>query len=420
MDKLSEISKVVADTQNLVLEGFQGKAPSNWQLPGWVDHILQVAATPDEIVKATLGVTGEKLKRFAVRVNLEHPDLVLFTTEVPSLVKLFAEAADFLSAAKDTISEGKVPSSMEETLLANKEYPKILRVIHQPTTRLLTGIEDRKDQRNMKKEVNNVTLKTVFATGENFYFSRPSHFMRYTRNSKYCQVELAELNKRHDLFLAKNMNELAHSFAQRMQALTESMSDILGFYRLRPDEAAVTLARLHGFKWNDSGVITIPSKCFDSINFFLTEPDFTSSDPDEQRMDDLKRALILNTRFVPSSVGTIHFNYQPRMYPLPTFSSSMPEQAQKIVDSVEHLEALNGNPFFDYYWVLVPSINIDHPAIQRQKNHWTIHEHNANTVYSDYDEAVKVIDTMLVKAGCIVPVVIGERDGKCYFVCMWA
>jgi len=143
----------------------------------------------------------------------------------------------------------------------------------------------------------------------------------------------------------------------------------------------------------------------------------------------LKKSIILNTRFIPigatgvtgiSSVAK--FNYQPRMYPLLLWAEKnpLPETLQKIMNGVEKLRSLNEMPFFDYYWVLVPSLSVQHPIIQKTKDNFSLRIDNETVIYNKAADAEFALDTFLVKKNQIIPIVIGERDGKCYFVSHFA
>jgi len=416
----TEVAAVIEESQNLVLSGFPAEGrPIN--LPAWVSHLKTIAEAPDDLVKEVLGSTGMRLKRFAIRVNLNHPDIESYFGMLGQpAVELCKVAAEALTAATADKSQGKEIVSLEKDFTANEGWVKSLRFMQQPNARLLGGLEDRKNQRGIKQQIKSVGLKSVFQGGENAFYGRPTHFKRFARGSSYYHEELKDLKARQDLFVAKNMPEMSHAFAKRMRSLEESVSDLLGFYRIKPDEAAVTLARLHGFKWNNSGIVTISSTFFDGCHFWSEGA--VISESEEDKAEGMKKALILNTRFVPTNVGSVFFNYQPRMYPLSLWETrvSTPSTVQKIIDRSEHFALLNRSPFFDYYWVLVPSINIAHPLIQKQKDHYTVREGGSNVVYADATEAAFSVDTILVKEGCVVPIIIGERDGRCYFVSHWA
>lgn len=394
------------EVQSLVASGFQAEDKVSIRRPGWVESLAQIAATPDEKLKTVLGVTGERMKSFALKVNLDHPDLELVLSEAGNVAGFFADACSLL-----VISE-----PAEQTFLQKEGYGKIARFLQSPRPRLLQSADARQAAREIKKQVKSVGLKSVFTGGENSFYGRPAHFKRFARGSKFYQTEIADLNVRASAFQQHGMPELANTFQKRMRDIEEGVADICGFYRLKPDEAAVTLARLHGFRWNDTGSVVVPSKCFDDKSFWT---DGSTEYVEDPMAEALKKTMILNTKFVPTGAMTINFTYQPRLYPLANFGVEIPAKAKEIIANSEALGALGGTPFFDYFWVLVPGINVVHPAIQKPKDCWTIRDGEANNVFSTADDAATFLDTMLVRDKYLIPIIIGERDGKCYFLSMW-
>jgi hypothetical protein len=411
MDK--QLLEVVADdTQNIVLDSFQVSQKVN--LPKWVQYLKVVAETPEDTMKAVFGTTGQRLKRFATRVNLDHPDIELYFSELGETAQaMYRQVADTLVA----VEKSKNFNSVENEFLAqDKDFTRIIRQLQQPLPRLIVSNEDRKTQRENKKQVKSIGLRSVIQSGtnaENCFFGKPDHFKRYARLSPWYHQELKDLNDRQALFQSKSMTEMAHVYAKHMRELQESISDTLGFYRISPHEASIILARLHGFRWEDNGTISIPSKLFEGCSFWSENPQV------EDKNDELKKTLILNTRFTPANINIHYFGYQPRLYPLFGLQIPVPDKAKKIIDQTENFISLNGGPFFDYYWVLVPSINLNNPLIAKQKDSWTLREGDVNVAYNDYNEAALKLDQMLIKSKSIVPIIIGERDGKCYFLSMF-
>ena len=215
------------------------------------------------------------------------------------------------------------------------------------------------------------------------------------------------------------MNDTAELFGKRMRTLQESLADHFGFYRIRPDEAGIILARLHGFKWSDSEIIIIPSKYFDGYSFWTEKVKLSSLQ--DAKIEALKKTYILNTKFSPINNNTANFYYQARMHPLSQFSS-LPTHAKEIVDKVEKFCLIGDKPFFDYLWVLVPSISLDHPLIRQDKNvdKWTlIDENGSQVVFEKEEKAANFLDIKLTEKNLVCPIIIGERDGKSYFLSMW-
>jgi hypothetical protein len=69
---------------------------------------------------------------------------------------------------------------------------------------------------------------------------------------------------------------------------------------------------------------------------------------------------------------------------------------RKIVTQLDHFPELEGKPLFDRHYLVVPSL-----------------KHGAE----DLSYATRLaIDEAIINAGCVIPALVGERDGKCYFI----
>lgn len=397
---------LIIETQEMVLDSFSdSNAIRQIKLPDWVHYINVISSYPEAKSHKVLGQTGIRLKTFADRINTNHPDLES-CFEDKSFAPFFKEVADILS--KDV--------NVEKEFL--EKNASLVRAIQQPKTRLLKHEETRHQCRNNKKDFKNIGLKSLTQVGEDSYFEVPSHFKRFARYSNYYHEELKELQRKQELFSLKNMNETASCYTKRMRQLEESISDTIGFRRIKPDEASIILAKLHGFLWNDSGCIQVSSSHFESDPFWVEGPSIQVDD-----FKELKKSIILNTKFVPTGVAPSMFHYQPRMYPYSQVASSIapPTRLQKIINFSEKFPYLNNCSFFDYYWVLIPGINVNNPILNRvNKENWEIKEGSVNVTYSNQEEVMVALDLRMVKNGSLVPVVIGERDGKCYYVSLWA
>lgn len=408
------LEQIVQDTQFRIIKEFvdENRVSSS---PSWIVSLRQISEAPDEQVKACLGDLGKKLKRFARRVNLEHPDLEIFVDNLPKCaVEIFKTSAEILNSGDVQNDE------LAFSLKYGDEGKVFLRAILQPRTRLLLDVSDRTNQRSVKKHPKNVGLKALLSAGENAYFGQAENFNRFARGSKIGYEELDQLDERQAKFRSMNMQEIADSYSKRMKSLQETLADYFGFHRLKPDEAAVTLARLHGFKWSENGSIVVPNKFFGEFHFW-TEKDTVDSTSTDVKTEAIKKSLILNTRFAVNGSSTSNFHYQARMYPLPNFLTP-PSSVREIINKVESFSALGNNPFFDYLWVLVPSININHPFLRHHKEveEWSILNNKEEVLFSNSMEASMFLDKKLVENKIVYPIVIGERDGKCYFLAMYS
>ena len=84
----------------------------------------------------------------------------------------------------------------------------------------------------------------------------------------------------------------------------------------------------------------------------------------------------------------------------------------KTIQLLEQFPEANNRPIFDHYGIIVPSI---------QYNHESFYDLNGMIVrHGSIDESGKALDRMLIKEKYFYPIVVGEKDGKCFFICYWA
>jgi len=426
MARLSEeIRKVARETNDIVIDGLKSGRTSRASKPSIGIPIARLDGVSEDFLKNTLGESGRRLLRFANRINYDHPDLDQWLEEVDQTsLSLFANVSDILTKAQYNKDTGQNANLEARFLAENPAFPYIIQRLERPKARLLRSTRERVENRGIKKSAKNISLKQMYSQGENGFYNQPEHFKRYARCSKYYIQELHELEERQAAFNEHGMPELAHAFVKRMRELEEGMRDTIGFFCLKPDEAAITLARLHNLRWNDSqNVIAISGKFFDDYVFWSEEKPLSAEQLAEEMREaktaeSMKKSMLISTRFAASPFSLLSFAYQPRLYPLPSFSADLPPSATRILESVERCSDLGGVPFFDYYWVLVPSISLNHPIINK-KGTWTIRDGNQNYVFQDQIEAAAKLDTQLTREGFIIPIIIGERDGHCYFLCCW-
>ena len=97
-----------------------------------------------------------------------------------------------------------------------------------------------------------------------------------------------------------------------------------------------------------------------------------------------------------SFLDSYFFIYEPKLYNFETYLDIAPsKEMAKLFVELESFEPLNYKPAFDHYKVLVPSVQIQ-DFIQKQN-----------------------FEENLIKSNLMKSVVIGEKDGKCYFICYW-
>jgi len=392
----SELQKEISTTQDKVLSSFADVGKPVDQMN---DQIIKTLAEFDDKTAA-----GKVLRRFAALVSPRHPDVVEYTK--------FPEWNDF-SRETQPVDADKL----------DKVYKPIVRNMAHIKPRLVDDPLKRSDFREAKRQVKHVSMKQVYMMGENGFYGKPDNFEMCVRNSKNYVDEIASLKVQQEVFVSHGMNEVANTVKKRIASLEEMRDECyLGFHRLKPSDAAVISARQHGLKWHELHFLTVPFKYFELSYWSGSVADRKE---EERNKDELKKLLVMKDKKL-AFVDSVAFTYQPRLYPLAKFGI-MPKEVTEVITKVESMPELNGCPVFDYYWVLMPSININHPYF-RQKDGWKVRVRRQEAggwtdlelkSYTDEYDAAFALDQTLMCDGYFAPVVLGERDGKCYFLSIW-
>jgi len=100
--------------------------------------------------------------------------------------------------------------------------------------------------------------------------------------------------------------------------------------------------------------------------------------------------------------GKTSFDYEPRVYPLSELQDATPETVGDFDKSI-----------FDSFCVVVPSLN---SIFFESKKYCFMDGKSKIHSYDTKNEAQKALDLYLIKSNLIRAVLMGEKDGKCYFL----
>lgn len=399
--------KVINETQEMVIAAVcDTKAAS----PSPKNPLVEVISSTSDDKLTWLGDSVSILRNYANAVSLAgyelHPD---------SISTLPEGWREFTTGLQESIKDGK-------SCIDVNNYKPVLRALSCLKPRLVKDSLKRDEVRGTKNQIKHLGLKQVYMLGENGFYGKPDNFQMYVRNSKAYQHEIDNLKKQQKVFNEHNMPEVSHAVKKRIKSFEEMTAEqYLGFHRIKPTDAAIILARMHGLKWHELHFLTVPFKYFESA--YWTEP-VERKDEDKSK-DEMKRLLVMKDRRL-AFIDTVAFTYQPRLYPIAKFNG-IPKGVSDIISAVEVFSELNECPVFDYYWVLMPSININHPYF-RHKDGWKVYARKQDAIgWSDLElksftneyDAALALDTTLACDGYFSPIVLGEREGKCFFLCQW-
>jgi len=324
-------------------------------LPDILDYVMN--KYPPDVVEAVLGKRGAGLLSFKDCVDLQHPDLteLLPNNEISILIRDSLELGQF--AISKNLSS--VPAAQKYIVKKVKNYLRGIDNSHH-FVRLFKD-EDRRTAERVKKHRRKVDMHKNYAGG-------PAHgFKMFVRNSDSYKEEYDAACKVMERYEKLGCTYLKEAIKKTIDGFNKAFDDShLGFHRVTLTNAAVILANVHGCSFY-KGEIIFPKALVPS-----------GSKPKKYR-------------------GNYYF--APRVYPYHELKQLSSSRIEKIINHLEHLPEKGGKPVFDHYLVVVPGMGLQGEAGRRQ-----------NPVASDNE---------MIMENLIFPIIVGERDGKCYFISYW-
>ena len=166
-------------------------------------------------------------------------------------------------------------------------------------------------------------------------------------------------------------NKLYEEIFSTIESLEDLYNDnYLGFHRITLSMAAIILARMHGY------------------NVLKTDDEY-------HIVVDKKLLTIQQDDYRPS------YYYKPKVYPLHELKSIVSDRTNNLINYLENNLDLLGQAAFDHLIVLMPSVCYGKKDVKQEEQE----------LMSD-----KFLDIMLVGNKSFIPILLGEKDGKSYFI----
>ena len=361
--------------------------------------VYSLLATNPQAGELVLGKIGRKLIEFINKVDLNHPDL---PHAIDGIFQNNDNARQQVQEAIELADRCKNFSAISPNfhkLIDRNVFSKMFLTDKYFGARLLKSSQERNLIRKNRK-IQNVDLRAVYKKGNEIWGSQPNTFEAYNRHNMPFLQEIEISEQKIIRYMDLGCETLADKISKEVRQLRINLSyRYCGFNRITMTVASLILARMHGYKlrtsWDihDNQVVTIAIQ-----NNLLY--DFQ---PNESE---------LPTTFVTKCSNGYH--YEPRSYPVHKMSVS--EDMSRLVDHLDSFPDMNGKALFDDLIVLVPSVKLN-----AYNGTYFIKDLNGNILgFDNQEEAAIFLDKVLIEHGFIQPILLGERDGMCYFLCYWS
>lgn len=200
----------------------------------------------------------------------------------------------------------------------------------------------------------------------------------YSRFSDYWKKQAEVIDHRSKVYSQLGFRNFTEEMQKTLDDLTEAQAEnYYGFQRVSVSSVTVALAKLHGYKLDETQRITVPASLI----------------PKDGKLGNQSDNNLL---------------YMPTMYPL-----CQVKESKKMEPVINHLEAFpeaNNCAIFDSFLLVVPGVaNLSKPIVVDGK----IKEFN------DPWKAKVYVDDALIETQAVYPALLAEKDGKMFFISLW-
>jgi hypothetical protein len=360
--------------------------------------------TSENTIVALLGKVGKNLRKFLDKADLEHPEMSkvfggAFATSIPETIVEFIHLFEFAEKNGYNNSPPMIAKAARRFLTsAFKEVGDPSE--NQQSPRLIKDPDVRSSIRHTKN------MRAIELSLRNQWHSLPSSFRLYACNNNGKEEEVKKAQRKADRYKKLGCSDLEGEILLSIEKFITKESEIyFGFHRITMTNVAIILAKIHGYKLMHTGGKVFLGQKSDKLQEIVV-PDFNGYDFVPSFMEDIK----------PPS-WTFEYRYCPHAYPAHLLMDIASDSSKRILEYVDNFPHLGNRPLFDHYIVVVPGVEnpIDSKSVDDLFSF--VSKNGKIKYFSDNLDLQKDLDLELIRYKYISPVLLGEREGKCYFLC---
>jgi len=368
-----------------------------------VSELLQEILNYDAaICETAFGSFGTKLYETAKDLDFDHPDLKsgrFLSADEGTFKKMIQFLRLCLLAEQNNLHDISPIFSkcVTKALLPDVKNSLDFLKNQQQYVRLFKSAEDRHRFRKFK-QIRPIEYASALKRVGGMW-SNISDLEVYSRFGNYYESQIASLQQRIEVYQQYRLPALATDLMESLTEFKQGFGDAYyGFQRVPISIAALVLGKMHNCYLTDKNEIMMPATNFGDLRF---------------EAEAVTRFGIDGTGIDPKIED---FHYMPMAYPI--YSSDIPEETQKVLNHLENFPEANGKPIFDHYIAIVPGVHYPRQLLINEK-YFVYDAEGKKHFFQDMPSTRIFLDAMLIREKKIFPAVLGERDGKCYFIGLW-
>lgn len=393
----AEMAQIQSEALNAIFADKIKPNPDSIENP----FLRKLTSCSAEVVEAIFGEIGAQLKTFSSKASLSHPDIGEISNFSDDTSKALIE---LLAIAQFVVKDGMTAILPHLQSIPNRLSESVVKVIGEPvsTLKAVRFLQDANDRLNarIKRGIKPVKLDVIKDKGEVFWNQQPNDFNLYVRFNNYKEKEIQKAEAKAFRFKQLRCSGLETEIRKSIELFKNKMEEVYyGFHRLSMSTASVVLAKMHGYRFGfrSVGTNTPVPDIFIEKNVFYAFDVYNPHRPKEA------------------------VSYTPRMYPFALVEDLASDDVRTAVKKLDSMPEVNGRPIFDHIIAVVPGIN--QPNVAK----WHIYKRlefrlpDGSVKQFNGDKAIFEsqvgLDAALIKSGHLNPIILGERNGKCYFIC---
>jgi hypothetical protein len=378
----------------------------NKKLPDLFNELIRC---DEEVVKLGLGDIGLKLKNFISQVDLTHPEISNVFDGLLANDQAFSKSCrELLALACHARHDNLVFVAPYLNQFLYKEYNSLIKKIDTPyinriNVRFLKDVEER-EQIRCSKKMQIIDLQGIYKKGKSFWDSQPSNFSRFLRFDTSYKDELKNAEKKAKRYEELGCTSLAEEVNKTIELFREHAEcNYFGFNRITMTKASIVLAKSLGFSYIEN---------YNQDNIVINKKIFYNFNPEFGIENNPYLSIATGKLSVPDVLQD-SYNYEPRVYPYHEFIDIASDETKSIIFHLENFPEVDNKPIFDHFAVIVPGVEF---PLRNSQSFSFLNKSGILNEFKTREEALKNLDLNLIKNKDICPIIIGEKDGKCYFI----
>lgn len=348
-------------------------------------------------LESLLGDMGKKINSFLDSVDESHPELRRCYNGLFGCGSDFSKVVMELLHCHDHAKSNGYATAQEILSAQSRKYieerfPDTLKIDtperNRCNVRMIPDKEKREAIRRQKR-MQIIMMESVCKKGCSHFESHPDNFMKYMRFDQSLKSELERLEERALRYENIGCHALSSEIRSSLQPYHEQVKNTYyGFNRITISSASVILAR--------------------NLGFFAAKHSLS----DECKIQ-VGKEYLGDHSLLSESVEML--DYEPVIYPLSDFESQMTANMRSVVDTLDSFHDAGGKAIFDFYGLVVPSVKIPyHEGFFGFKGSC-----GTQRLHQDYLGCKSDFDKIMVESFAFRPILVAEKDHKCYFITYW-